>query len=289
MAQAAVNLLLATDGSEFSEGAVREAIKLAKTCSTKLYAFSVVQTNPEFEAMAPAVVEKAEAETRKTLDAVKERASAEGVDCEIAAMHEEEPYRAIISEAEKINAGMIIMGRRGRKGLARLMMGSNTARVIGHAHCNVLVVPRAAAPRYETILVPVDTSVYSERAVSEAINLAGMCGGSLIVMSVLQVEGYELDYSSLKQIDKVAQREASEVEEFIRKIKEKAEAEGVKSEGLIMTGKPYEAILQVAEDRKADLIVMGSHGRTGLGKVMMGSVAERVITLSPCAVMVVKK
>jgi len=58
-------LLLSTDGSEFSEGAIREAIKLAKTCSSKLIAISIIETNPEYETIAPQLVDKAEKETRQ--------------------------------------------------------------------------------------------------------------------------------------------------------------------------------------------------------------------------------
>ena len=55
-----------------------------------------------------------------------------------------------------------------------------------------------------------------------------------------------------------------------------------------MSGKPPEAIIQIAEERKADLIVLGSHGRTGVERLLMGSVAERVIVLASCPVLVVK-
>lgn len=72
-------LLLSTDGSEFSESVVREGINLAKTCSSKLYAMSVVEINPEYAALAPHLVEKAEKDTRQHLESVKERASKEGV------------------------------------------------------------------------------------------------------------------------------------------------------------------------------------------------------------------
>lgn len=133
-------ILVATDGSEFNEDAVREAISLAKTCSSKLFVVSVIETNPEYETIAPQLVEKAEKETRKHLELVKEIASKKNVDCEIIAYQGEEPYQYIVEEAGKNNVSMIIMGRRGRTGLKRLMMGSVTERVIGHAECAVFVV-----------------------------------------------------------------------------------------------------------------------------------------------------
>ena len=134
-------ILLATDGSESAQAAIREAINIAKICSNRLFVISVVEVNPEYEALAPQIVEKAENETREHLDSVKEQAETEGIKCETIAHRGEEPFKFIVDEAKKKKADMIIMGSHGRTGLKRLMMGSVTARVIGHAPCKVLVVP----------------------------------------------------------------------------------------------------------------------------------------------------
>ena len=71
-------LLLSTDGSEYSEGAEREAIKLAKKCSSTLWAISVVETNPEFEALAPQIAEKAGKTAREHIEALQARAKRKG-------------------------------------------------------------------------------------------------------------------------------------------------------------------------------------------------------------------
>lgn len=134
-------LLVATDGSEFSKAAVNEAIDIAKSCSSKLFAISVVEMNPEYEAIAPNIVEKAEKEIKRHLEAVKAKASKEGVQCETVIHQGEDPYQYIISEAKKKKVNIVIMGSHGRTGLKRLMMGSTVSRVIGHAPCQVLVVP----------------------------------------------------------------------------------------------------------------------------------------------------
>ena len=176
-------LLLPTDGSKFSEGAIREAINLAKMCSSKLFVISVVEMNPEFEALAPGLVEKTEKETRQHLESVKSRASKEGVDCEIIVHEGEEPYQYIVDEAAKRKVEMIIMGRRGRTGLKRLMMGSVTARVIGHSPCKVLVIPETAKVSYKNILIATDGSKYSDAAALEAISIAKRCGSDLIALS----------------------------------------------------------------------------------------------------------
>jgi nucleotide-binding universal stress UspA family protein len=283
-------LLLPTNGSEFSEGAIREAINISKACSSKLYAMSVVETNPEYEALAPNLVEKAELAIKEHLDSVRSRASKEGVDCETIVRRAEDPYQPIVEEASQRGVGMIVMGRRGRKGLKRLMMGSQTAKVIGHAACNVLVVPREATTEFKRILTATDGSKYSEKAAAEAIGIAKRSGALLIAVSVVtseMISPFDIVHSEMQK-DLIAGKELKAAEENIKNIKEAAEKEGIRIEGIILAGKPYEAILETAKEKLVDLIVVGSHGRTGIEKLIMGSVTERVIVLSPCPVLVVK-
>jgi len=264
-------LLLATDGSKFSEGAIREALSLSRQCSSKLIALSVIKTNLEFEMTMPQVMEKEEEEAMKHLKLVKSMASKEGIDCKTLTVHGEEPYQEIIDAASKNQADMIIMGRHGRTGLLKLMMGSVTARVIGHAPCNVLVIPPDAQAECRNILVATDGSKYSEAAAREAICIAKQCKSALIAISVAS-----------------SASEVASAEENVKKITDAAINEGVKAWGLTTTGKPYEVIVEMARQKRADLIVVGSHGRTGIERLLMGSVTERVIGHSETAVLVVK-
>jgi len=134
-------LLVATDGSLFSKAAVQEAINLASACSSTLYVLLVIEMSAEAEFWDAKYSEKLEKEMKKYLDAIKATAAKAGVKCEII-MHEgEEPYKFIVAEAVKRKISTIVMGSHGRTGLSRLMMGSVTNRVIGHAPCKVLVVP----------------------------------------------------------------------------------------------------------------------------------------------------
>jgi nucleotide-binding universal stress UspA family protein len=131
-------ILVATDGSEYSEGAVREAINVAKSCGSQL---CIIEINPEFLALAPAIIEEKERELKIHLEGIKDRAAKENVECETMIREGDEPYKLIIEEADKKQVELIVLGRRGRKGLMRLLMGSATARVIGHASHKVLVIP----------------------------------------------------------------------------------------------------------------------------------------------------
>jgi hypothetical protein len=265
-------LLVATDGSEFSEGAIKEAINLAKKCSSKLIAVSVVKTNPEFEALVPQVVEKDEREAREHLESIKSRASKEGLDCEILVHRSEEPFQNIVDDAAKNQVDMIIIGTHGRTGLKRLMMGSVTAKVIGHAPCKVLVVPKDARITLEKILIATDGSIYSEIASREAISIAKRCGSSLIALSVAKRD-----------------ENLPVAKESIDVVRQTAEKEGIKVEALTLKGPPFEVIVNTARQKNAGLIIVGSHGKTGLERLLMGSETERVIGHAESAVLVVRK
>jgi nucleotide-binding universal stress UspA family protein len=268
-------LLLASDRSEFSEGAIREAINLAKTCSSKLYVISVAEAPEltEFADSYPLVaVEKLEMATRQHLEEVKDMVEKEGVVCEIIQRRGPETYKYIVDEAAKNNVEMIIMGRRGRAGITRLMMGSVTAKTIGHAPCKVLVIPTFARITFEKILVPTDGSIFSELASREAISIAKRTKSSLIALSVA------------KRDENLPVAEAS-----VGMVKEVAEKEGIKIETLTLKGEPYEVIVDTAEKKKAGFIVVGSHGRSGIERLLMGSVTERLIGHTGCPVLVVRK
>ena len=154
----------------------------------------------------------------------------------------------------------------------KVLMGSVTAKVIGHAPCKVLVVPKAARIEYRRILVATDGSEHSNAAVSEAIGIAKRCGSSILALSAVRSES-----------------ELEEARANVNKALEMAQKEGLPAEALTPLGRPYEVIVETAGGRGVDLIVMGSYGKTGLKKFFMGSSTEKVIGLVDCAVLAVRQ
>jgi hypothetical protein len=266
-------LLLATDRSAFSEAAVNEAINFAKKCSGKLYVLSVIEANPEYETIGADFFQKEEDEARRDLEAIKQRARQQGVECETILREGEEPYRLIVDEAAGKKVDMIIIGRHGRTGLQKLLMGKVAANVIGHAPCKVLVVPKAAKIEYRKILFATDGSEHSIDAASEAIGVVKRTGSSILVISVAHSE-----------------LELGEAKNYVAKIVEMAQKEGVQvEEALTPIGKPHDVIVETAGGRGVDLIVMGTYGKTGVKQLLMGSTTEKVIGLSGCAVLVARR
>jgi nucleotide-binding universal stress UspA family protein len=264
-------LLVATDRSQFSDGAIREGIIFARKCSSKLYIVSVLETNPEYETIGANVFEKEKAEVMAYLESLKAMAAKEGLGCETILHEAADPSQVIIDEAGKKNADMIIIGRHGRTGLMKVLMGAVAAKVIAHAPCKVLVVPKAARIEYRNILAATDGSVHSNAALTEAIAIAKRCGSHLIALSAMRDE-----------------TERKEAENYANKAVELAQKEGVSAEAVTPAGRSFNAIVETAGGRGVDLIVMGTYGKTGVKKLLMGSSTEKVIGNAGCAVLVVK-
>jgi nucleotide-binding universal stress UspA family protein len=265
-------LLVCTDGSPASQGAITGALALAGSCGSKIFFLTVLEFYPELEVRAPEIVAQREIEVRKHLEARKAEAEKLGIPVETLVQRSEKPHEAIIEKAEKIKPDMIIMGRHGRSRLFRLMMGNVVARVIGYSTFNVLVIPSEVPLKFERILIASDGSPYSYAAWDEAVFITKRVGGELIAVSVARDES------------KIATAQA-----IVQKLKKDAALLEVDLQTLVYQGRPYLSIIEAARDKEADLIVMGALGMTELSDFLMGSVTERVVAYAPCAVMVVKR
>jgi nucleotide-binding universal stress UspA family protein len=264
-------VLVATDGSEYSAGAIRTGLALAGHCGANVTGMSVALYNPEYSTLVPNLGEEAEKRARESLKTFTEAAGSEVATITVEAS---DPAQGIVDGTKQIDADVVVMGRRGKRGLARMMVGDATAKVIGHANCAVLVCPRAAHLWQKRIVLATDGSAHSEAAAGTAGHLAKRFNLPVTVVSVITSS-----HSASRR---------AEAEKAVNAKVERLQAMGVTVEGKLVEGRPDEAIVKAAEDVGADLIIMGSHGRTGLVKVLLGSVAERVIGQAHCPVLVVK-
>ncbi|MBI4824979.1 MAG: universal stress protein [Nitrospirae bacterium] len=277
-------LLVAVDGSESSIHALKESFKLATNEGSWITVVSVV---PPYMgdldlvavgnvlASAGKPCEEALAQAKKTAEA--ERALIKTV-CEEGEIHER-----IVDLADAENCDLIVMGRRGMSRLERALLGNVTARVIGYSHRDVLVVPRDTTAGWQKILVATDGSKFSKAAAEKAIDFAKSYGGELMAISVVDVPTEF--YGEAPQIVEDMVRKAAG---YVEDIKKQADSAGIKAEGFVREAEAYQAITDMAREQNVDTIVLGSHGRTGLKRLLMGSVAEKIIGHSPCPVLVVK-
>ncbi|MCK5876180.1 MAG: universal stress protein, partial [Candidatus Marithrix sp.] len=146
-------ILLATDGSEYIVGAENEAINFAKNCGSDIYIMSVVLTNSEYNTLAPKLVKQADQDANDCMNTVQAKAHAVGIKSHTILRHGEYIYPEIVSIAKEQNIDLIVVGRRGKKGFLKLLMGSRTNEVISHVHCSVLVVPKTAKITGKNILL----------------------------------------------------------------------------------------------------------------------------------------
>ncbi len=277
-------ILVAIDGSLTSLHALEESFKLAQNEGSWLTVVSVIPSyTGDLDLVA---IGDVMASMRKPCDEALKKAE------ELAQKHkvmiktvcdEGEPYERIIDLAQAENSDLIVLGRRGLRRLERVLVGSVTARVIGYSPVDVLVIPRDTTVGFKNVLIATDGSRYSSSAEKKAIDFAVSYGGALTVISVVDVPS-ELYAESPGTVDELIKKAKT----YVERVKKDAEASGIKVETLVKEGEAYRVITDTAGELSADIIVMGSHGRTGLRRLLMGSVTEKVIGHTPCPVLVVK-
>jgi len=266
-------IIVGTDTSEVSMEAVETAFRLAKFCKSFLFIVSVIRVNPEIIATALDAVERIERERYSVLERLGNRAKEENIPHKIIIHHAEQPYKVIVDLSEKEGADAIIIGTHGRSGLKRLLLGSVAARVIGYASCPTLVIPPHIKFGWERILLATDGSENSNVALEEALRAADVCKSNLGIICVVKPArpaAYE-----------------KEAERIVAEAKQKALAKDIQVETIVEKGEPWEKIVEVAKKRDTNMIIMGRYGRSGLKRLLMGSVTERVAGHAPCAVLIV--
>ena len=134
------NIVVGYDGSKYSDAALTEAIDMARAGNGKLFIVTSADINVELEAMAPGAASEVESKATADLERAMAKAKVAGIDCEAEFQLMADPHNAIVDCARKNKADLIVLGTHGRTGLTRLLMGSTTERVIGHAPCAVLVI-----------------------------------------------------------------------------------------------------------------------------------------------------
>jgi len=274
-------LLVGVDGSDASLHALREAFKISTSWVTVVAVAPFYEGDlrllgvPKSDRIIREPCETALAQAQKMGDAA---GAVIQTRCERG-----EPHERLVELAAAGSRDLIVLGSSGHNLLENLLVGSVTRRVIGFTSKDILVVPPKAAVGWDKIVMATDGSGHSRQAADRALELARLYGSELLVVSVL-------DFPAA--IRGVAPEERLELlkicEGHVAEVVKRAEAMEVKAQGLILEGAAYTAIADLAREQQANLIVMGSHGKTGLTRLLMGRVTERVIGHAPCPVLVVK-
>ena len=191
---------------------------------------------------------------------------------------------AVVNYAETHGMDLVVMGTARRSGLRTLFPQSTASAVVRHAPCPVFTVldePGIVPGPIDRIFVPYDFSEHAAQAVRYGEALADFYRADLALVHVLQElmvpMEYEIDVPDVDR-DAVKARAESALEEVSDR----------EHRVVVTTGHPARRIVEISEENQAELLVIATHGRTGLRRMLLGSVAEQVIRQAPCPVFTVK-
>ena len=274
------NILVALDGSRTSQNALKQSLKLA---SDELTIVTVIPVMAEdyFLSGVENVSDVLKKQGNELLNEAVKTAGTEKFSI-ITKLKEGFAHEQIIAAAEEGGCELVVMGRRGITRLERALVGSETSRLVGHFKGRTLIVPRKTTLGLKNIVIATDASEYSEAAFKEAVGFAKAYNGSLKIIHVVEV-GDEFEAIAPGTTDKLIEKATV----CLEKLKSRTQEAGVDAEIFVQAGDAYSVIVDLAREVGADIIFMGSHGRTGLPRLFMGSVATRVIGHTECPVMVI--
>lgn len=287
------NILVPTDFSKFSDKAVEIALFLAEKYDANITLLHTVllfqeDVNDEAAMAAYAAAVKArEAEIQKQLDRHAEHAGARGVTIESKLLRDFSAADAILGYIAENNPDLVVMGTHGYSGLKKWIYGSVAEKVVRLSPVPVLTTHYFDSPfQIRKILVPVDFSDYSQKAVAYARELAADLGAQTVFLHAIFQElhpaYFAIGAESLEPINhEVQQRSTRRLQEFVGDFPE--------ASYVVTEGAAYQAIVDYARDHHIDLIVMATRGLTGLDHMLIGSTTERVVRLSEIPVLTIER
>ncbi|WP_254824141.1 universal stress protein [Haloglomus halophilum] len=276
-------ILVATDGSETADTAVEGAVRLADRFGADLHAIHV--TPPDDGGPPPDSPDEVDP------DALLEEVTAHAAESDVLVStavlpNEAGTARAIADYAEAQDVDLLVMGTQGRTGLDRFVLGSVTERTLRVAPAPVLTV-RTSTPveDLDDVLVATDGSEGAAAAVTHAVDLAAAADATLHVIHVVDVTVAWPTGAGGPLLDRMEESGQEAVE---RAVERAGRADIPSVEATLLSGSPYRAIVDYAADTGVDLTVVGTHGRSGFDRFLLGSVAERVVRTAGTPVLALK-
>jgi nucleotide-binding universal stress UspA family protein len=290
------NLIVPVDFSDPSRAAVRHAIAIAKLDGASIHLvhalrFPLLGGSP-YEVLVPnAVWARFYEEASGQMEGLRKEVEDSGVASVTTDIGESSDPVALVAQAVELHdADLIVMGTHGYSGIKHTCLGSVTERTIRKLACPVLAVKDAkssTSPVIERILVPVDFSVHSDEAAAHAAGLAARLDASIDLLHAIDFAPEDAAYLTPDALE-IDRRMQATARERLSEVAASITRTGVRVEMHLLRGKPAAVIEAIAERLASDLIVMGTHGHTGLSQRFIGSVTERTLRVAPCSVLTVK-
>lgn len=294
-------ILCPSDFSPFSRRALDVSLLLASHPQGAIKAFHVVtpvRAVPARSSTSPApilLVPEDRGPLLEDLERFVEPARAQGLRIEVA-IDEGDVAGAILREAQAWPADLVVMGTRGVCASEGWVVGSVTDSILKKCPCPVLAVPRppegfedAPPASLRSILCPVDFSQPCRQALELAIGLAREAGARLTLLHILEWFPEEQVGSDLPlYVPEIHLDLTQEARKRMRAAIPQEELAGCEHEELVATGRPHRAILRICRERRADLIVLGIHGRRAIDQVLSGATVCHVVREAGCPILAVR-
>lgn len=284
-------VLVPLDGSQHSERALEVACSIAAKRDGAGIALLRALETPRLSAWLPAEMLPLYDHEKKLvahyLETKREALEKQGIEVRTMLAPGPGPIEAVVKECKEGRADLVVLSSHGQTGWIRLFLGSNAEKIARLAPASILMVKGTdeAAPTFKNILIPLDGSKRAEKAMNSALDIAPGGSASITLAGVSVVfkgHAFEGDMRAVVEPD------LKRLEEYLDEQAEWLNAQGYQVDTVIRRGEPAEEILKLTEEISSDLVLMTSHGRTGLAVWLYGSVAERILRHSPCSVLVMK-
>ena len=299
------NILIPTDGSDYVEPAIRYGLDLARRYDANVHALHVVDSSPlesdfdltaletDVETLPEAWYDAGDTATQQIASQASERGL--GVVTEV---RRGIPAREIASYITDNGIDLVCMGTRGRTGLGRLLLGSVTTRIVRTVDRPIFSVkPKAVNAEseleserrggFENILVPTDGSKPAREAVTHGLELAQTYDATLHGLYVVDRGAYASRPGwTWNELQHGLEQDGETV---LENFQSRAASNDVPVAVELTHGVPYQEIVEYCDRHETDLVAMGTHGRSGLTRQIVGSVTERVLRSSDVPVLTIRR
>lgn len=281
-------IVVPTDGSEHAIRAAEHGYALARLFDATVHVLNVVAVPDAVGAVNDELLAHLERRGAEAVEAVEAVAGA-GVPVETAVVRGQ-PARAIVDYVDDHDADLVAMGTHGRTGLERYVEGSVTERVVRMADVPVLTTRETEASDvdddYDEILLPTDGSDPAAAAVDHALAVAERADARVHAVNVVDIGALAVS-PGFTHPTEVLDRLEAEGERATEAVADRARSAGVEVVTEVREGYASKDLLEYADDNSIDLITMGTHGRTGFERYILGSTTTRIVRQAEAPVLAI--
>jgi nucleotide-binding universal stress UspA family protein len=293
-------ILATTDFSKLSLAGLSYASWLAEKLDAALAIMHVVKPAPVFSGAETVVLARSNLEmtklARRQLSRLARRFSTRDQSIPATSVRFGQPFHEIVTLAGERKIDLIILATRGYTGLQRFFLGSTAEKIVRHAPCPVLTIPSspkgpagpvASRARLRRILVPIDFSQTSVQALPYTNALAARFNAEIILVHVFEPIPLPADSAYLPP--QMRHEVRNLLQQDLGTLSREVFGENIRTRTIVRTGLPFQQITAAAKSLDADMIILTTHGYSGLKHVLLGSTAERVVRHADCPVLVVRE